>query len=510
MRTEMEDKLEGDIKALAKIFVMIAATFMVGTAAFAGSPASHVVNPNSPLIHNCSSCHGANGVGDARMDIPRIGGMNAGYLIHALKSMANGTWQSAVMSPIARPLTDKQVEIVAHYFAKQSPPPLSSGTTIQSHLVHGWLLATQGDWKNAIPACTLCHGKRGNGIGTYFPRLAEQNAGYLESQIYAWRVGTRHDDPLGLMETIAKRLRRTQIDAVVRYFSEVSAESKMSVVTVDRVPAGFIDRQGRFVPPSKNMSPSGPFGDMVRLGHKIFEHTAKYARRFSGNVLSCDNCHIDAGRLAHAGPMWAAYVAYPAYRKKTKKVNSFAQRLQGCFRYSMNGLAPPLHSKVLLALETYSYFLATGAPTGKILKGRGYPKLNYPAQGMSYGRGRVVFQSHCALCHGTHGQGRHTESGTSGFPPLWGSGSYNWGAGMSNVKVAARFIKANMPLGLGGTLTVQEAWDVAMFVDSHQRPQDPRFNGSVVSTRAKYHNSATSMYGRVVNGEKLGEPVVTH
>jgi len=60
------------------------------------------------------------------------------------------------------------------------------------------------------------------------------------------------------------------------------------------------------------------------------------------------------------------------------------------------------------------------------------------------------------------------------FPPLWGKDSFNAGAGMHSVKNAAAFIKANMPLGKGNSLSPQEAWDVAQFVDSHDRPPDPR------------------------------------
>ena len=40
-----------------------------------------------------------------------------------------------------------------------------------------------------------------------------------------------------------------------------------------------------------------------------------------------------------------------------------------------------------------------------------------------------------------------------------------------------------MPLGKSGTLSEQEAWDVAAFMNSHERPQDPRFTKSVVKTR---------------------------
>jgi thiosulfate dehydrogenase len=39
---------------------------------------------------------------------------------------------------------------------------------------------------------------------------------------------------------------------------------------------------------------------------------------------------------------------------------------------------------------------------------------------------------------------------------------------------------------------------------AHERPQDPRFSGSVEATRKKYHDSDDSLYGRTVNGHLLG------
>ncbi len=106
---------------------------------------------------------------------------------------------------------------------------------------------------------------------------------------------------------------------------------------------------------------------------------------------------------------------------------------------------------------------------------------------------------------GADGQGQ-SSGGKPVFPALWGARSFNWGAGMGDIRNAADFVKANMPLGLGGTLTDQEAWDVATFMDSHERPQDPRFTGSVQDTRAKFHDTPDSMYGREVNGRVLGAP----
>jgi thiosulfate dehydrogenase len=75
---------------------------------------------------------------------------------------------------------------------------------------------------------------------------------------------------------------------------------------------------------------------------------------------------------------------------------------------------------------------------------------------------------------------------------------------MHQIGNAAGFIKANMPLGQAGMLSDQEAWDVAYFMNAHERPQDPRYAESVAATRAKYHDSDDSLYGIEVNGHLLG------
>lgn len=94
------------------------------------------------------------------------------------------------------------------------------------------------------------------------------------------------------------------------------------------------------------------------------------------------------------------------------------------------------------------------------------------------------------------------------FPPLWGAGSYNWGAGMHRVNTAAGFIYANMPLGLPYSLTPQEAWDAAAYINSHERPADPRQPGEMsVAEAAEQFHDHKGYYGREVNGEIIGKGV---
>jgi thiosulfate dehydrogenase len=263
-----------------------------------------------------------------------------------------------------------------------------------------------------------------------------------------------------------------------------------------------------FTAPPDSAIPDNDFGKEVKLGQAIFNGTSPLAAPFVGNSLRCASCHLDAGRLPHSAPLWSAYLTYPAYRSKNKHVNTLAERMQGCFTYSMNGKAPPLGDKVLVALESYAFFLATGAPVGAKLAGGGYPTPPKPALAMDFSRGAKVFEQKCSLCHGADGQGQ-SSNGAVVFPPLWGPKSFNWGAGMGSIKNAAGFIKANMPLSQGNTLSDQEAWDVAMFMDSHERPQDPRFKGSIADTRRQHHDDPDDMYGQTVNGQLLGKGSAT-
>ncbi len=268
-------------------------------------------------------------------------------------------------------------------------------------------------------------------------------------------------------------------------------------------PAAAADAAKSFAPPGETAMPDGEFGKIVKRGEQIFLHTRQNAGAYVGNSLDCASCHLDAGRRANSAPMWGAYVSYPAFRTKDGAVSTFAARIQGCFSYSMNGKPPPLGDPVLVALESYAYWLAKGAPVGTKMAGAGYPKLAAPALPADFARGRRVYDAHCALCHGADGQGQ-TSGGQPAFPPLWGAASFNWGAGMHQIGNAAGFVKANMPLSQGDSLSDQDAWDVALFVDSHERPQDPRFTGSVEGTRKQFHDTPDSMYGRVVDGHLLG------
>jgi len=127
----------------------------------------------------------------------------------------------------------------------------------------------------------------------------------------------------------------------------------------------------------------------------------------------------------------------------------------------------------------YIRFISAGVPTGRSAEGRATPPLPLPSGASNPQHGAAVFATTCAVCHQANGQGLRWGAADAAqghryqFPPLWGPDSYNDGAGMARPITAAAFIHANMPLGTDyahPVLSVQDAFDVAVFIDSQPRP----------------------------------------
>ena len=227
-----------------------------------------------------------------------------------------------------------------------------------------------------------------------------------------------------------------------------------------------------FVPPAIVEIPEDKHGDMVKLGRNIVVNTQHYARRFTGNGLTCANCHLSEGRKPDAAPLWAAFLTYP--RLVGKEVQTFEQRVQDCFRLELDGMGPPLDSPEMQGLVAYAQWLASGAPARVNLPGRGFPVFVLPP-GISSARGAQIYTAQCALCHGADGRGRaHAKAKGYQFPPLWGNDSYTAGSALLAPDKAAAFIQANMPPGRANALSDREAADVAAFLAAQDRPADPR------------------------------------
>jgi thiosulfate dehydrogenase len=225
-------------------------------------------------------------------------------------------------------------------------------------------------------------------------------------------------------------------------------------------------------PPPNSALPSGPLGDAIRYGQSLMTNTRTLASGYVGNGLVCSNCHLDAGRVAYSAPLAGLWGVFPEYRTRRGSVESMSERINDCFVRSMNGKALPDDSREMIGLLAYIAWLSTGVPTGAEVQGRGFKEFAAPSAPSSI-RGEALYATKCAACHGVDGQGLRGADSAYTFPPLWGPQSFNVGAGMARVSVAAGFVQAKMPLGNAGTLSDQEAYDIATYFTSKPRPDFP-------------------------------------
>lgn len=204
----------------------------------------------------------------------------------------------------------------------------------------------------------------------------------------------------------------------------------------------------------------------VRRGRALLRHTRDSLPRNVGNQLQCVSCHAMDGTQKNIMSLVGVYSRFPQYRARSGRIDLIEDRINDCFERSMNGRALVHTSSEMRDLVNYMAFLSRGVPAGSRVEGQGLPPLE-PMKGDT-AAGRAQFATTCAPCHGARGEG------TPAAPPVWGPQSYNIGAGMSRVNTVAAFIRAAMPQTAPGSLTPQQAFDLAAYINGQPRPDFAR------------------------------------
>jgi thiosulfate dehydrogenase len=260
-------------------------------------------------------------------------------------------------------------------------------------------------------------------------------------------------------------MRRT-IGSLVLSFAALSACGRANETAVE-VPVAASSKSPVLaafrVPEIEEITDSAMRRSALR-GRAILEATRDSLPHNVGNLLRCTSCHFAAGTVADAMPWVGVYSRFPQYRPRSGRVDILEDRINDCFERSMNGTRLREDSREMRDIVAYMAFLSLGVPAGSSVTGQSIPKLEKLHGDTA--RGALVFSSVCSRCHGVAGEG-------SAAPPLWGKNSYNNGAGMSRLSVFAAFAKKLMPFDKPGTLTPQQAYDVAAYVNSRPRPDFP-------------------------------------
>jgi len=223
--------------------------------------------------------------------------------------------------------------------------------------------------------------------------------------------------------------------------------------------------------PSDSLIADDQLGRSIRRGRAILAATKDSLPNHVGNQLSCTSCHLADGTRPGAAPWVGVYSRFPQYRSRNAKINVIQDRINDCIQRSLNGKALDFGGRDMADIIAYMAFLSRDvAPPGEVM-GQGFIKMEPLAPDSS--AGRLVYAAQCARCHGAQGQGLANPDPNGvprHYPPVWGPNSYSIGAGMARLRTAASFVRANMPFDRPGTLTDQQAVDVAAYVIGQTRP----------------------------------------
>lgn len=253
--------------------------------------------------------------------------------------------------------------------------------------------------------------------------------------------------------------------------------------------------EGTWIKPDESSIPRGEVGDMIRYGKELLTNSYKtmgggsgFMPPYTGNRLSCSNCHMDEGTASYAGPWSVVAMKYAdpgLYSSRTNEYRNRERRINGCMQRSMDGIPLPEEGYEMQSIISYFDWLATGlqVPTWQEVKGQGFLPLADLTRPADPVRGKDIYLEKCESCHQADGGGLwNPETEKYLYPAVFGQHSFNDGAGMYRLRTGVRFVYSNMPFGradaatagaLGDTsslLSADDAWDVMSYVVSQQRP----------------------------------------
>lgn len=159
----------------------------------------------------CFACHGLDGAGDG-VSVPRLAGLDAGYLQKQLEDYANETRADAVMGPIAKRLDDGDRRAVSAWYAALPPPRGVSAAAMSAPAVYLTAAPDRG-----VLACASCHGADGQGVGPGNPAIAGQPTAYTLEQLRRWKKAERRNDPRGVMADAVAGLSEAEMRTIAAW-----------------------------------------------------------------------------------------------------------------------------------------------------------------------------------------------------------------------------------------------------------------------------------------------------
>lgn len=162
----------------------------------------------------CAACHGADGNSLSPV-WPKLAGQHPDYILKQLHAFKSGDRKDPLMSPMALPLSDQDMEDLAAYFSSQKQ---NGGQAAADQVELGKKIYMAGNAASGVSACIGCHGPKGMGNpGAGFPRISGQHTGYTDKALKDFRGKIRTNDNQKMMQGVAANLTDAEITAVTQY-----------------------------------------------------------------------------------------------------------------------------------------------------------------------------------------------------------------------------------------------------------------------------------------------------
>jgi cytochrome c553 len=172
------------------------------------SPRASDIGHGATLALRCTMCHGPTGISYA--DSPNLAGQYAVVIYKQLRDYQSGIRSNAIMTAMARNLTDTEIQQLAAYYASLPRPPADHLSRAPPAIVK-W-----GAPMRNIAPCGSCHGDVDHTLAS--PWLGGEPRNYIRAQLRAFVAGERNNDINGQMRAMARGLTRTEIDDAVAYY----------------------------------------------------------------------------------------------------------------------------------------------------------------------------------------------------------------------------------------------------------------------------------------------------
>lgn len=160
----------------------------------------------------CAECHGDAGI-SPNATWPTLAGRSASYLVRITTAYKTGDQQDAAMTPLAKKLSDADIQDVSAYYAS-----LTCGNTAAR--------SSRGDveaGRTLAKTCARCHGETGIPTIRSWPLLAGQSPGYVTNALKSFRAGLRKDPS---MSSAAGNLSDTDIANLAAFYSAQKCASE--------------------------------------------------------------------------------------------------------------------------------------------------------------------------------------------------------------------------------------------------------------------------------------------